>query len=251
MNKQICFLFGVFFFLFSCKKEKEIVTPEPANDRLVRLLIQPKFGSQNLFLDTEYELNNGIKIKISDIKVYFTNIKINNSLLKDVVLFDYRNSGNLIFTVACPEVDKGSIQFNLGVPASINHNDPSAFHPTNPLNILIANDMHWAWNTGYVFYKIEGKADTIVDANSFFNVNLSYHVGMDANYSSKTISGLNWTAITDLLDATTLKIDIKKFFENNTSPIHVPSEYQTHSMPGEEAITNKVKTNFSASISAL
>ena len=48
------------------------------------------------------------------------------------------------------------VTLHLGVPAAVNHNDPTTLpsgHPLAPQN----PSMHWGWSSGYRFIAIEGK----------------------------------------------------------------------------------------------
>lgn len=240
------------FALFSCNKDEDKSGHEDLLSEQTCLKMKPVFGTIDLKLDSVYTMSNGFQIKFIELKSYFTDIKAGGTLMKDAVLFDFRETGNLIFMANQVVASPYSIQFGIGVPQSINHNDPSLFPSSNPLNIAIANDMHWDWNPGYIFFKVEAKVDTIVDGITNCDHNLVYHVGTDSYYTSKTISNLNWSTPVSGFHEAWLKIDLKNFFENSTSPIDVKTEFTTHSMmPQQSAITEKARQNFAASISAL
>jgi hypothetical protein len=119
------------------------------------------------------------------------------------------------------------------------------------LNIAIANDMHWDWNPGYIFFKVEAKVDTLADGIANFDHNLVYHVGTDNYYTSKTITNLNWSAVSSSVSEAWLKLDLKNFFENSGNAIDVKTEFTTHSMASQQSITEKARQSFAASISAL
>jgi hypothetical protein len=119
------------------------------------------------------------------------------------------------------------------------------------LNIAIANDMHWDWNPGYIFFKIEAKVDTIVDGVTNCDHNLVYHVGTDSYFTTKTITGFNWSENGSASKDALLKLDMKNFFENGSNPIDVKTEFTTHSMASQSVLTEKARLNFAASISAL
>lgn len=250
--KQILILALLLFAgLLSCAKKK---VDEPEETPLVqqsRLSLKPVFDSEVLYLDSVYTMSNGYKIRFLELKAYFTNIQSGGSTLKDVALFDFRTSGNRIFQADQVVANPTSIQFGIGVPASVNHNDPSTFPNTNPLNIAIANDMHWDWNPGYIFIKVEAKADTIVDGITNCDHSLVYHVGTDNFYTTKSVSNLHWTQIASGLNEAWLKLDMKQFFENSGNSIDVKTETTTHSTVSQNALTEKVRQNFAASISTL
>lgn len=235
--------------LFSCKKKNSTpVNPTPAVQQS-KLSLKTVFGSEELLLDSVYTLGNGFEIEFVELKAYFTGIQAGGSVLKDVALFDLRQSGSLIFQANQVVADPSSVQFGIGVPATVNHSDPSEFPSTNPLNIAIANDMHWDWSPGYIFIKVEAKVDTIPDGITNCDHNLVYHVGTDPYFTSKTITNLSWSGST--IRQAWLKIDLKNFFENPGNVIDVKTEFTTHSTSTQTTLTEKVRQNFAASISAL
>lgn len=250
--KQILILALLLFSgLSSCAKKK---VDEPENTPVVqqaRLSLRPMFDSDYLYLDSIYTLSNGYKIQFLELKAYFADIQSGGTVLKEIALFNYRDNGTLVFQADQVLTNPTSIQFGIGVPSSVNHNDPSTFANTNPLNIVIANDMHWDWNPGYIFFKIEAKADTIVDAVTNCDLSLVYHVGTDTYFTTKTISNLNWSAVSSTLNEAWLKLNLKNFMENPASPIDVKTETSTHSASSQAALTEKARQNFAASLSAL
>jgi hypothetical protein len=236
--------------LFSCKKKKDDVVDTPVVQQS-KLLLKPMFGNELLQLDSVYTMSNGYQIEFVELKAYFTDIQSSGSVMKDAALFNFRETGNLVFQANQVVSNPVSIQFGIGVPSSINHNDPSLFPSSNPLNIAIANDMHWDWNPGYIFFKIEAKVDTIVDGITNCDHNLVYHVGTDSYYSTKTIINLTWSAVSSSINQAWIKIDLKNFFENSGNAIDVKTEFTTHSMASQSVLTEKARVNFAASISAL
>jgi hypothetical protein len=240
----------VFTASFSCKKKKDDVVDTPVVQQS-RLSLRPVFGSENVVLDSVYTMSNGYKIEFLEVKAYFTGIQHQGSLLKDAALFNFRETGTLVFQANQVVSNPSSIQLGIGVPSSINHNDPSTFPNTNPLNIAIANDMHWDWNPGYIFFKIEAKVDTLVDGVTNCNHNLVYHVGTDEYFTNIAIMNLNWSAVSSTVNEAWLKLDLKNFFENPSNAIDVKTEFTTHSMASQSALTEKARLNFIGSIYTL
>lgn len=238
--------------LFSCNKDKNQSGHGDVLFEQSSLKMKPVFGPADLALDSVYTMSNGFQIQFTELKAYFTDIQSGGNVLKDAALFDFRLTGTQVFQVAQqPVFNPTSIQFGIGVPESINHNDPSAFPSANPLNSIIANDMHWDWNPGYIFFKVEAKVDTIPDGITNCDHNVIYHVGTDPYFTAKTISNLQWLEPYSGSHVATLKLDLKNFFEHSGNAIDVKTEFTTHSAPGQEAVTEKARQNFAASISAL
>ncbi|MDR0801003.1 MbnP family protein [Fluviicola sp.] len=251
MKRVLIFVLFLFFGLSFCTKKKAGEPDDVLVVQQARLSLKPVFDSEDLYLDSVYTLSNGYKIQFLELKAYFSDIQSGGTILKDVALFNYRENGTLIFQANQVMPNPTSIQFGIGVPAIVNHNDPSTFANTNPLNIAIANDMHWDWNPGYIFFKIEAKVDTIADAVTNCDLSLVYHVGTDTYFTTKTVSNLNWSAVSSTLNEAWLKLNLKNFFENPVSPIDVKTETDTHSSAAQAALTEKVRQNFASSLSAL
>jgi len=238
-------LVGCILLMSAACKKKTDNNPDPTvTSPQLKLTVQPVFGPEDLYLDSTYTTQDGWDIQFTDIKFYMTNWGNGSNELVDAARFDYRQNGTAAFQVDGAVADFGSLSGNIGVPASINHNDPSAFPNASVLNIMNANGMHWAWNTGYIFIIIEGRADTIPDGNPLFDHYLTYHVGTDAYLGTVNFPVIAWTPWTSTLHKTELNLDMKKVIDNPTNPIDIRSEYITHSSSNQAALTEKVKSNF-------
>ena len=231
----------------SCKEEKPPVIVEESNS--LKITVQPVFGTQTLYLDSTYTTFQGHDVQFTDIKFYAENIRNGSKVLLDAALFDYRATGITLFDVKGEPVDYSSLQANLGVDSAINHDDPTAFDNASMLNIANANDMHWGWNPGYIFVKIEAKVDTIQDANPLFNHNVVFHIGADVNLQTFSFTGINWQAIGAYQYLFPLKLDLAVFLENGAQTIDLKNEYSSHTAPGQEILSMKVITNFKAAMS--
>ncbi len=243
-------LFSIILLLivFTSCKDKE--KPEPIiPNHYIKINVHPKYGNETLYLDSVFQTAEGYDIKFTDIKFYLQDVKNGSSILSTVGLFDYRLNGVLAIKEIGTKDAFSSITANLGVDAAINHNDPTAFSNSSPLNIAIANDMHWGWNPGYIFMKVEAKADTLQNGIENFDQTIVFHIGLDVNLETLNFSNLNWTTVgdEDILD---LKLDMQSFLTTPQS-IDVKTEFTCHSAVGQELLATKVITNFKNSISPL
>jgi hypothetical protein len=135
------------------------------------------------------------------------------------------------------------------VDSSLNHLDPSAFPIESPLNISNAGPMHWGWSTGYIFMNIEGKVDTILDATTNPDLSFSFHIGTDSYLQNLQFNNINWTDIGNNTRQFKLKLDLLAFLGQGANSINLSSEYLTHTAAGQEALTQKVISNFKNAIS--
>lgn len=230
------------FSLTSCKDDPPKTVPQPIDQ--LNVTIQPTFGASDLQLDQTVFTSEGYAIQFTDIRFYLTTLKnTSGKQLISSALFDYRSNGKSVFTVNGKPADFPSLVGFFGVDSTLNHDDPTTFPTTDPLNILIANDMHWDWNPGYIFLKVEAKVDTIPDAVQNFNHYVVFHVGADNLLQTINFSGLSWIQKSAALYELPLKLDMQKFLQNGSQIIDVKTEHSSHSLAGEEALSLKVIQN--------
>ena len=235
--------------VFSCKKKP--VPPEPvAATPQLKMSVLPVFGTDVLSLDSTYITDDNWGIQFTDIKFYVTDLKNGSNVLTDAALYDCRASSNSFFQVEGDHANFSQLTGTVGVGATLNHSDPSAFPSSSVLNIAVANDMHWTWNFGYIFIKIEARADTIPDGIPLFDHYLTYHVGTDNFTGALNLPSVNWSDAGSNVHTTMLKLDLHKFIDNPTNPIDIRSEKTTHSAAGQEPLTQKVLSNFMDALSA-
>ena len=140
-------------------------------------------GSQDLTYGQEYTVN-GTKITFSLFQYYISNI----------VSFDDTDLSNLSFhdtylLVKPTETQyalgqtfndyTSFLRFDLGIDAATNAQSSADFAAWPADHPLAAQSpaMHWNWNLGYIFFKIEGKVDS--DGDGTVDQDFIYHVGTD------------------------------------------------------------------------
>lgn len=249
MKSTIIYLtLGLFIFsLQSCKEKEEDLNPDSQDlGNYVKIDVQPVFDTEDLYLDSIYTTQEGYKIKFTDIKFFLEDIKNSNNQMIDAALFDYRVKGTTLLHTKGRADDFMNLTANLGVGSSKNHSDPTTFPNESVLNISNSGDMHWNWNPGYIFVKIEAKADTIPDATTLLNHNIVLHAGLDANLQTISFNNLTWNEVGNQ-ETLYMKLDMSKFL-NGAETIDVKNEHSTHSMAGQEALTLKVMTNFKGAL---
>jgi hypothetical protein len=227
----------------SCKDDEVPPVENPPADQL-KLDLIPTFGNVDLQLDYTYITDEGYFVQFTDLKCYLTDLKNGSKTLASSALFDFRTTGTKLFTKTGKPADFPSLTGYLGVPSDRNHDDPTQFPTADPLYITIANDMHWGWNPGYIFMKVEAKVDTIDDGNDNFDHLVVFHVGGDTYLQNLNFSGLTWNAAGSNLYTSALKLDMKTFLNNGISAIDLKTEHSSHTAAGQEAISLKVMEHF-------
>ncbi|RYD76176.1 MAG: hypothetical protein EOP53_15190 [Sphingobacteriales bacterium] len=151
-------------------------------------------GSSNLQLNTGvYQNAVGQNFSVTKLKYYISNIKLTNS--KGEVFVVPQNESYFLIdeavpsshkpVVNIPEGEYTKLDFVLGIDSLRNTMDVS--QRTGALDVSgAAADMYWTWNSGYIFFKLEGTSPIITSMGGVFQ----YHVGGFGGYSTPTISNL-------------------------------------------------------------
>jgi hypothetical protein len=242
-------LLSVGLSLYSCEKDTVVVPPVVVVNDQLSIQVFPVFGTQTLFLDSTYLTDEGYEIQFTDVKFFGGNWKNGSETLFEAALFDYRNDGNKFVTVNKKPDAFDALQGYLGVGVTLNHLDPTAFANESPLNITNAGDMHWSWNPGYIFIKVEARVDTIQDGIALFDHYAVYHVGTDDYIQNLDFPAVNWSNVGANLYRANMKLDMHQFLSNAGQPINVKNEFLTHTASGQEVLTLKAMQNFKSALS--
>ncbi len=203
---------GLVFFA-SCKKEGK--EPEFNRNDLAPLSIEFDniVGGTNLYLNsTTYTNAAGEDYAISLLQYYVSNIKVYKAdgteyvVPQDCSYFLIKEgdvaSGSALVNV--PEGDYSRLVFTLGVDSLRSTMDVD--RRTGVLDPASGMDegMYWGWNSGYIFFKMEGlSAAAPVDGSG--QNKFRYHIGGFGGYSAPTINNIKEISI-DLSQAGVAKV---------------------------------------------
>lgn len=239
-----------FFNFSSCKKN------DGDEKATIVLCFKGKVGNENLLLrNSKFTPGNGSKVNIETLKFYLSNltlIKEDNSevLLKDVAFIDFENnhtsntSNGETITIETEAGKYKGIKLGFGVDNTKNNADPSVYKEEEPLSIY--KGMHWSWNTGYIFMKLEGKFDADTTAN-ILSQDYLFHTGLNNLYTTSTfnktfqLNGAETTVIN-------FNVDAVKMFHTTNSSIDLSTESFTHTT-GNVPLAEKVRDLFIQAIS--
>lgn len=245
--KRILLSVVSFIILFSsCKKDND----NPYNTDVkgdLSVEFDNIVGSKDLQLNTgSYTNSSNETFTVTKLKYYVSNFqftKTDGSIYtvpqdSSYFLLDESDGTEHAPLFHVPEGEYKTVSFVLGVDSLRNTIDISQrsgdLDPT-----LQGGDMYWGWNSGYIFFKIEGTSPASADGS------FMYHIGGFGGYSSATINNIK--AIT--LDLTQrgkpqvkdgketnihLMVDILKLFDGATklsiaeNPMVMFSEYSVN-----------------------
>lgn len=153
------------------------------------------FKGETIDFSKEFTNSHGEKIKLSTLNYFISNIKLTNSdgtsyvVPQDSSYFLIRESDLLSKKVTLNAIPAGkysAITFTVGVDSLRNTMDIA--ERTGALDVgATAKGMYWIWNSGYIFFKMEGTSPAAPDQqrNKF-----AYHVGGFGGYNTKTINSI-------------------------------------------------------------
>lgn len=227
----------------SCSKEEEGDTgTNPTNTKSTfKLKLHHKAGSGALELDKNYTLGTGEIVKITNAHFYLTGIR----LMDDEQNITSFADQYFLVNPSVTEIELGEVEakhyhmlmFGIGVDSLTNHADPTLLDPSNPLAPQVES-MHWSWNMGYIFLKIDAEVD--IDGDGTFDENLRYHVGFDENYMELQ-GAIHSNAAGGEHFEPEVKIDYLGLFEN------VDFSTETNAVMNR-ALATKLATNTKAAI---
>jgi len=201
----------IFFLSTSCNKSK-IISNERTN---LDITFRATFGEENLVIGKTYDYET-ITIVFTKVSFYMANINIATETLEtklsDIEFIDITKThtsetlaaeGMSILFTYIPMNEYTALNFDIGVPSTLNKTTPSD-HPNNhPLGML-NNEEYSEELGGYLFAKIEGQFDVKGE-----NLPFVYHAGMDRDYQEIEIDDI---VVSEELIDLNFRFDIKKLF---------------------------------------
>lgn len=155
-------------------------------------------GNENMVLKTGNYINaEGEEFTISQLQYFISNIMLHRKDGKMFVLDQDKsyflvqgnNLPSQIIKLEIPVADYDQITFMLGVDSLRNTMDISRRIGVLDPGSSSDNGMYWGWNSGYIFFKMEGISPSApVDPTG--ERKFRYHIGGFGGYSAQTINNL-------------------------------------------------------------
>ena len=247
--KRFVLIFMVIWFGFSaCNKKKKEDPVIPVAEQIIEVHLVPTLDGQAYSLNQVIESSFGYRYFFSDIKLLGTELANGANTLATAFLYNYQATGTLLASTVGNKSNYANLSMNLGVSDPLNHADPSLPANSSPLNISNASDMHWGWNPGYIFVKLEGKVDTIPDGIDNFDHNFVFHLGMDAAFRSIDFSNMTWKVVSETKNKTNLLLQMRTIFDQPSHEIDLRANYTSHSALSQMPLTNLVMDQFKMAI---
>ena len=168
-----------------------------AQNKEISLYLSHYYNGETINLDDTLSFEDGINYNISRLEYYLT-INTLRATNGDSIVYPgefYTSEDSLInysgkqllvntqknkYSLGLHDIsDLNTMQFHVGVPAEINHQDPTIWPSSHPLAPKTPS-MHWGWAAGYRFIAFEAMVDE--DSDSIFETVLQYHGVGDTLY---------------------------------------------------------------------
>lgn len=198
--KKFALLFGAALSLavVSCHKHDDEKDWADGDLGTLEMEFDSRFGDDDLVLGTEYTTAHGETVKISKLQYFISNIVLHNEDGTEYVvpqndsyflIKEDKAGSNLLKISNIPAGNYDHVEFTVGVDSLRNTMDVS--QRTGALDVGgDAAGMYWSWNSGYIFFKIEGESpsapfDSTLNGNFWW-----YHIGGFGGMTSKTINNI-------------------------------------------------------------
>lgn len=186
------------FSLSACKKEKSEPVFDDKNLAPLSVEFDNIVGGQNLYLNsTTYTNAAGETYNVSLLQYFISNIKLGKAdgteyvVPQDSSYFLIKEGDEDMSEalVNVPEGDYTTLTFTVGVDSLRSTMDVSrrtgVLDPAGDMN----DGMYWGWNSGYIFFKMEGLSDAApVDGSGQHK--FRYHIGGFGGYDAPSINNI-------------------------------------------------------------
>lgn len=251
---------GILLFSSSCKKKEGCMDPDAANfDKeatenccclyyeTVKLEFDFNIDGQDFNYDEEYSAVANRPYDFKFVQFYISRVTLHGPG-GDVELEDsyYLVNPDKPVHLAVEKELEGSyssISFNVGVDEETNNTkQPSDFdsdHPLAPQDEL----MWWSWNSGYIFFKIEGDVDTTSNPDNVMDAEFRYHVGTN-DLLRKVELNKSISVGDGAVETIQISVDPSQFF-NDVDLAKERKSHTTDNMPLATKVADNVPLVFS------
>lgn len=213
----------VFIFTFTaCNRDKI----KPGEKGPMKIQFENMLGESELTLSTGAYTNvSNETFSISKLQYYISNIQLKTSdgtvytvpQDKSYFLIRQDNAASQILSLTdVPAADYSEITFMIGVDSL--RNTMGVEGRTGDLDIAgVGADMYWSWNSGYIFFKMEGRSPQIPLDSTSGQRNFYYHIGGFGGYSSATINNIRKTTLS-------FNGDVAEVRDDRAPEVHVKAD---------------------------
>ncbi|MBW8687377.1 MbnP family protein [Chitinophaga rhizophila] len=184
--------------LNACSKDDTPPAPDGQEKAVLSIQFDNIVGDKNLQLNTGvYKNAAGEEFKISLLRYFISNISVKNSTGSEYVIpqdssyFIVAESdpASQFIKVNVPAGDYHSLSFTLGVDSLRSTMDISKRTGVLDPSGGMEDGMYWGWNSGYIFFKMEG-ISSVAPLDPSGQNKFRYHIGGFGGYSAPTLNNI-------------------------------------------------------------
>jgi len=222
--------------MVACKED-----PIPQSNGTLDIEFVLDFNETPYALQEEVTGDDGVRFKFETVKFYVSNPELhseNQVANWQPTLIDFENSEPQIWSVPAVAQTYSGISFGIGLDPTTNATDPSSVEVSNPLSSL--QNMYWTWASKYIFWKVEGRADT---GSGNYDMLFLFHIGMDSFYQRS--DELMRSIQVPSGESATLRVhlDLHDVFYAEGNALDLRTENETQTMDNM-ILAQKVNQNF-------
>lgn len=232
------FFLAFSFTLFSCEKEDET---EPEIDPNKKGMVEIKFdnimGQDDFELGTDYTNAANETFKVDLLQYYISNIILKSEDGSEYIIpqeesyFLIKESDATTQKIQLSNIPEGNyneITFTVGVDSLRNTMSPA--ERTGVLDVGVegaGKEMYWSWNSGYIFFKMEGNSTAIETTDTNPDGKFRYHIGGFGGYETPTFNNIRTVSISlgrdaakareEAMPSVHIVVDILKALEGTTT----------------------------------
>lgn len=221
MCRKLVFLFNIIVALFCLSFQIA------SGKKDIQFIVKPMFNTEALVLNTaKYSTDANDTVSITTLKFYISNLEVEYEdgtrfkAKQSVHLFDVERLETLAFQLKqAPDLKMKRIYFQIGIDSltNVSGNLDGDLDP--------ALGMYWAWNSGYINMKLEGKSSSCKSVKKEFQ----FHIGgyLPQQNALQEVS----LVVPENAETIHLKVDLNKWFSNVAL-----KENSSLMVPGKKAI---------------
>jgi len=228
---------------FNHDAEKDNGSCEYATGNTVNLSVEHKFGTDVFSFDSVYTDPQGTKYKFTRTEFYMSNFKFLDMSM------NLRDSSNEVFLVRSntASLNLGKIDLightheitsKIGLDSLTNYtSDPTTFPAGHPLAPQVP-PMYWTWNSGYIFFAVEGvygsNGDQVIDGS---DATFEMHLGSNSFQIDNS-----FTIMKDLVENEPLNLNLSLDYSQLFVGFDLMNDNTTHTMDNMP-LANALKAN--------
>ncbi|MCP9770656.1 hypothetical protein EGI22_22345 [Lacihabitans sp. LS3-19] len=223
---SIALVMGISIFFAACEKSDSI-GPNDKND--LSMYFENMVGTEPITLGTKtYTSGAGEDFTITTLNYFISNISIKKRDGTELKFADQYflvketdENSKTITLKDVPAGDYSSISFMVGVDSAKSVSDVSQRTGVLDPASYGTDNMYWSWNSGYIFFKMEGTSTKSTGAGNGYKL----HIGGFGGMSAKTANNLRTITLPFGTDAAQVRkniapeihlgIDVLKVFGSN------------------------------------